>query len=252
MKKLFPLLWVAGSLTGTSPQLSAQDVDPFAPESPKQGNPSKDLANRAKLHLVYEVFSLPMTKAAELQRARIPDSEIYRTLVAGLKDESVKQEVFLVARGLSGVAIEAREIKEYSYPTEFDPPELPNMVAGQHEKGDGQGKSIRIFPATPANPTNYQTRITGNSFGAEAVVRGDLIDFRVSANRLSLIHKDTYGQGLAKADLPRFAHPSLQTGITTRSGKPFYLGTVSDPSELQPEKGEQTVSFAFLTATRLK
>ena len=204
------------------------------------------------LSVVYEVFSLPMTKAAELQRAKLADSEFYGKLVEGLKDKSVKQETFLVARSMSGTKVRVEETKDYIYPTEFDPPELPNMVAGQNQKTKKEGKSMRIFPATPANPTSYDTEALGEMLEVEAMLKGNLIDLRLAPSRVSFIQRDVSGQGLARTVMPRIARPKIQTGILTRSGKPSYLGTVSAPSELQPKEGEQRVFFAFVTATSLK
>jgi hypothetical protein len=80
---------------------------------------------------------------------------------------------------------------------------------------------------------------------------GKTIQLRIAPMRVSLIQRDTTGQGVSKVEMPRIANPKLVTGIVTSSGKPAYLGTVSDPSELQPEGEEEHVFFAFVTATNV-
>lgn len=53
-------------------------------------------------------------------------------------------------------------IREFIYPTEYEPPELPNNVGGS-VNGGGLGLSSggSSFPVTPATPTTFETRKTG-------------------------------------------------------------------------------------------
>ncbi|MEM7385685.1 MAG: type II and III secretion system protein, partial [Verrucomicrobiota bacterium] len=56
-------------------------------------------------------------------------------------------------------------IRELIYPTEYDPPELPqqvgsDIVGGGGDGGEGGG-GVSSFPVTPANPTAFTTRSTG-------------------------------------------------------------------------------------------
>jgi len=240
---------LCSALVGFPGGLLAQEDDPFAGGKDKP----KEIVRPSTIKVVYEVFSLPMKQAAAIQRSGLSDSAFYAKMVAGLKDKSVKQVSFLMVRSDSGQRVTGEQIQEYIYPTEFEPPELPNMVANT-EKSDEKKKSEKgVFPATPATPSAYDTRSIGESLEVEAMagVDGKTIEMRISPTRVSLIQRDTTGHGLSKVEMPRFADPKLKTGIVTKSGKPAYLGTVSDPSELQPEGEEQHVSFAFVTATNV-
>jgi len=67
----------------------------------------------------------------------------------------------------SGQAASIEIIREFIYPTEYEPPEIPNSVGGggviafnngQPVAGGGGGNS---FPVTPATPTSFETRNTG-------------------------------------------------------------------------------------------
>ena len=54
-------------------------------------------------------------------------------------------------------------IREFIYPTEYEPPELPNQVGGSFG-GGGLGGGLSgggSFPVTPATPTTFETRKTG-------------------------------------------------------------------------------------------
>jgi general secretion pathway protein D len=77
-------------------------------------------------------------------------------------------------------------IREFIYPTEYEPPELPNSVGtSQFGNGgivDGQvgGGTMSSFPVTPATPTAFETRNTGVTLEIEPTI-GDndfVIDLR--------------------------------------------------------------------------
>lgn len=77
-------------------------------------------------------------------------------------------------------------IREFIYPTEYEPPEIPTNFGNQ---GNGQGGAgggivntggIQTFPVTPATPTAFETRNTGVTLEVEPnIVENDfLIDLR--------------------------------------------------------------------------
>ena len=235
------------SLLGIPATISAQENQTIPPK-PAVSMP----VNPLPVKVVYEVFTLPMTDAAALQRAGITDAKFYSRLVAGLKENKVKLESFLTVRGISGQSMVTSQAEDYTYPLEFEPAELPNQVIGMGKKRDTKGKEITVFPVTPATPSAYKKKLLGETLEIEAVVKENgWIGLRVAPTRTALIQKDSYGQGLSKVEMPRFSTPEIRTAVKTLSGQAFYLGTVSAPDELQPEEGVQMVSFAFITATDL-
>ena len=65
-------------------------------------------------------------------------------------------------------------IREFIYPTEYEPPELPNSV-GQTNGNQGGGGIIGgggggSFPVTPATPTAFETRNTGVTLEIEPTI----------------------------------------------------------------------------------
>jgi general secretion pathway protein D len=62
-------------------------------------------------------------------------------------------------------------IREFIYPTEYEPPELPNSV-GQTSGNSivGGGSSGGSFPVTPATPTAFETRNTGVTLEIEPTI----------------------------------------------------------------------------------
>ena len=69
-----------------------------------------------------------------------------------------------------GVRAKMEVIREFIYPTEYDPPELPNQVEG-----------ASFVPVTPATPTAFETRNLGKTIEVEANVSPDnmLVDLSV-------------------------------------------------------------------------
>jgi general secretion pathway protein D len=65
----------------------------------------------------------------------------------------------------SGQAASVRVVREFIYPTEYDPPELPQQVGGggfiDLDTGEFLPERLGVFPVTPANPNSFETRDVG-------------------------------------------------------------------------------------------
>lgn len=64
-------------------------------------------------------------------------------------------------------------IREFIYPTEYEPPELPNSVGGGGNSildGGLGGSGGGSFPVTPATPTAFDTRNTGVTLEIEPII----------------------------------------------------------------------------------
>jgi general secretion pathway protein D len=64
-------------------------------------------------------------------------------------------------------------IREFIYPTEYEPPELPNSVGGGNGGGGAGGLvggSSSTIPVTPATPTAFETRNTGVTLEIEPTI----------------------------------------------------------------------------------
>ncbi len=74
----------------------------------------------------------------------------------------------------SGQRAKVEVIREFIYPTEYDPPEIPDRI-GTDVVGiiTTAGSSTETFPVTPANPTAFETRNTGVSLEVDPVIGSD-------------------------------------------------------------------------------
>ncbi len=70
----------------------------------------------------------------------------------------------------SGQRAKIEVIREFIYPTEYDPPEIPNQIGSTTGIGGGSGGTI---PVTPANPTAFETRNTGVTLEVDPVLGAD-------------------------------------------------------------------------------
>ncbi len=62
-------------------------------------------------------------------------------------------------------------IREFIYPTEYEPPELPNEVGVFNDTAlPGQATPAASFPVTPATPTAFETRNTGVTLEIEPTI----------------------------------------------------------------------------------
>lgn len=85
-------------------------------------------------------------------------------------DVMVKPSV--IARSGERATIEI--IREFIYPTEYEPPEIPNSVGvGNDGQGNAEFGGGAIFPVTPAHPTAFETRNTGITLEVEPTVGPD-------------------------------------------------------------------------------
>lgn len=83
----------------------------------------------------------------------------------------------VMARGGERAKIEV--IREFIYPTEYDPPEIPNQFGGGISTL-GTGQTGGAFPVTPATPTAFETRNTGVTLEVDPVLGGD--NFTINLN----------------------------------------------------------------------
>ncbi|MBC8001478.1 MAG: type II and III secretion system protein [Opitutaceae bacterium] len=63
-------------------------------------------------------------------------------------------------------------IREFRYPTEFDPPQIPQTFGGGGSNSTGN-QTIAVFPVTPTTPTAFETRNTGVTLEVEPTVGPD-------------------------------------------------------------------------------
>lgn len=137
-------------------------------------------------------------------------------------------------------------IREFIYPTEYEPPELPNQVGGgfggQPDFGGGGGGGG--FPVTPATPTAFETRNTGvtleiepnlgpNEYVIDLRFAPEIVEFEGFINYGSPITSpatDAFGNPVTvtitenRIEMPVFSSRRVSTGITIYDGHTVAVG----------------------------
>jgi len=85
-----------------------------------------------------------------------------QTILRGLSQKTgtdIMNAPSVVARPGETARIEV--VRQFIYPTDYDPPQIPNNIGGGNIDGGGDVASFSIVPITPATPTAFEERPTG-------------------------------------------------------------------------------------------
>ncbi|QQL44514.1 Amuc_1098 family type IV pilus outer membrane protein [Sulfuriroseicoccus oceanibius] len=150
-----------------------------------------------------------------------------------------------------GTPARVEVIREFIYPTEYDPPELPNAVGannidgGGGDGGGGDGvATVTSFPVTPATPTAFETRNTGvtlevdptvgaNNFTIDLNLAPEVVEFDGFINYGNPITTpaiDALGRPTSvtitdnRIDMPVFSTRRVKTQVTVWDGQTVALG----------------------------
>lgn len=150
----------------------------------------------------------------------------------------------------SGQRAKIEIIREFPYPTDFDPPQIPQtfggstVLGGGANGGLGQSSAVSSFPVTPTTPTTFAVRNTGVSMEVDPVIGEDgntidltmapeVVEFEGFINFGSPINTGgTNALGVAttvvltenRIEQPVFATRKLNTAVTIWDGQTVGIG----------------------------
>ncbi len=149
----------------------------------------------------------------------------------------------------SGQKATIEVIREFIYPTEYEPPELPNSVGTTSTTSLGGlgglgGSSSSSFPVTPATPTAFETKNTGvtleieptigeNDFVIDLRFLPEIVEFEGFINYGSPIQtsgQDALGNPTTtvitenRIEMPVFSKRSVNTSLTIYDGYTVAVG----------------------------
>ena len=182
-----------GGTTGTSPPLNPQDFPFVAPDGQPVGNFPVTAGNRSGNLAI-------SANALDALLFGIPGTTSLAPGIFGLSGVFTDPQFQVVIRALnqkkgvdllsaprvttkSGQRAVIEIVREFRYPTQFDPPKIPDTVGGnfgasQQPIFDPLGNLLSsgsggTFPVTPTTPTGFETRNTGVTLEVEPVVGPD-------------------------------------------------------------------------------
>jgi general secretion pathway protein D len=129
----------------------------------------------------------------------------------------------------SGLPARIEVIRDFIYPTEFDPPELPNSVGSNSIGGGGGGgllspASISTFPVTPANPAAFDSKPVGSMLEVEPVVSADkkLVEVNMDITHREFIGFVNYGTPITSGAVDGLGRPTSVIITENRIIQPIF------------------------------
>lgn len=116
----------------------------------------------------------------------------------------------------SGEKATIEVIREFIYPTEYEPPELPSSTGGgNNQNNQGGGGNAVGFPVTPATPTAFETRNTGVTLEIEPTIGENnyTIDLRFAPELVEFEGFINYGSPIQAPAADALGNP-IQVTIT--------------------------------------
>lgn len=176
-----------------------------------------------------------------------------------------------------GQLARVEQVREFIYPTEYDPPEIPNETGVIPDGANRRlvGESTGLFPATPATPTAFETRNLGKVVEVEPTVSQDnkTVNLNITADFTDFVGFINYGTPIRNARfrladgtpstvtenrilMPVFDVTKETTNVSVWDGQTVAIGglhqnAITDGEDKVPYLGDLPVlGSAFRSSTR--
>ncbi|MFL6515612.1 MAG: Amuc_1098 family type IV pilus outer membrane protein, partial [Chthoniobacterales bacterium] len=204
----------SGGTSGTGPAVSQSNFPfPVAGQDPvTAGNRSGNLAISANAidALLFPTMGASALAPAIFGLAGTMTDPQFQVVVRALNQK--KGVDLLSAPRLttkSGQRAVIEIVREFRYPTQFQPPQIPQTVGSTN----GTGGGAAAIPVTPTTPTAFETRNTGVTLEVEPVVGPDGITID-----LNLVPQVVEFEGFINYGSPILAPPSSNTFVNLITG----------------------------------
>lgn len=126
----------------------------------------------------------------------------------------------------SGQRAKVEVIREFIYPTEFEPPEIPQDFGGGGSLfgGGGTGQAGGGFPVTPTTPTAFETRNTGVTLEVEPTLSNDgyTIDLTLAPEVVEFEGFINYGSPIQTSAVDALGNPTTIILTENRIEQPVF------------------------------
>lgn len=199
--------------------------------------------------VTYEVFSLPLAKAASLRRADLGDAALHQRLRNLSGKGLAKPERWMNLRVREGESGLVREGEEFPYRAEWEPDSFSPRPGGLG--------GFRRFPKAPPIPVSswwapilFYTKTLGDELSCEVSENGGALSLDLLLRHVSLVGLDQLGEGVSSWKMPRFSVQSLRISVPVGASAPVLLGTISPPDQAGDVE-EKRVWLAFVTIEQI-
>ncbi len=189
-----------------------------------------------------QIVTLPQKAALKLLPDLIDERKIdaaYDRLQAMLLANQADLVGNLIVKTQEGVKAESQSIDELSFPTEWDPPNLPDLK--DVPKAD-MAAIVKNWPVAGYQPTAFETRNLGPHLDFTPLTHspdGRVFEVAVEVNDVRILRVDFFSAGVTPASPRREKRWEWRNPSSTRSGTP-------------PPCACKTASEPFLERTRFR
>lgn len=226
--------FLAEDAAGPSQVDDSEEADGIDPFDPDQNVP---VFIQVQVEFV-ELSHKKMTELLFLSEPESSDATGLRKQLAGLVktgEAQVLETMMVVAR--NGEKAVSEGIREFIYPTEYEPAEVPNEVDLPDKKGGLTPDDVKLLSMlrTPATPTSFETRHLGSTLEIEPNLGADgrIIDLIFApeivwhtGNTIWNETKDGMGN-VATIEMPLFYKLAVNTAITCIDGQYTMVAALS-------------------------
>ena len=231
-------LALASIILTTAPSPADPEVetvdDPFSSQTgskvAQNGKPSVPRHVRVQVEFI-EMPLHTMSTLLDDEEATKTDAILRQHISQLIKADKAKivETQMTVAR--AGEKATSESIREFIYPTEYEPPELPTTI--RIEK-DTESKVTQADFATGPTPTAFETRNLGTTLEIETEISEDsrYIDLRLASDIVHHTKNIAYAtwkdkRGQSDIVMPEIYTLRCNTSVTLRNGKPSLAAALS-------------------------
>jgi hypothetical protein len=177
-----------------------------------------------------------LTRLLQKPRESSSDSDLRAELDALLEKGEARILETMLCTTRSGQKATSGAVREYIYPTEYEPAELPSTIriddSGEQLASDGTDF------ATGPTPTAFETRNLGSMFEITPILGANdrLIDLEFAPEIVYHVENETWSEwkdkrGDASVRMPVFYVLRINTDVTLVAGQTLLVGAVSPKNE---------------------
>jgi Flp pilus assembly secretin CpaC len=220
--------------------------------------PPKPTPKPVAITVELQVFSMARTQAVETVFAKPTGTnfaDVLRTVEALVAAKKATLVATPSVTTMSGEKATIESLLEHRYPTEFEPPQIPQQIGtgGTTTKvttTTSVTEETTTVPRTSSTPTAFDTRNMGLTLEVEPVASEDRKEIHIS-----LVPQIVALQGTVKyktdnngeIEQPEFYTKKIRTAVLVKNGGIAFLGTLEPDRTLS--KGEDLTEVIFLRAT---
>ena len=154
------------------------------------------------------------------------DGELRKQVAQLVKDGKANIVETMLCTGRSGQKSTTESIDEFIYPTEYDPPDMPDKVEFKDKEESDKSKVTPRDFATGPSPSAFETRNLGSTLEIEPTIdeSGKLIDLRFIPEIVYHVGNTTWAEwkdahGECNIQMPKFYVIRINTQVTLADGQ---------------------------------